>query len=86
MKKIDPAGIWTWDFLHRSQVSLPLHHRFIRKFGKNNEQSHYSVHCCGKKLLILKAGNSNKKKFKSSKAPKVHIFQALSKKTFELTS
>ena len=44
------------------------------------------MHYCGKKLLILKAGNSNKEKFKSSKAPKVHIFQALSKKTFELTS
>ena len=37
------------------------------------------MHCCGKKLLILKAGNSNKEKFKSSKAPKVHIFQALLK-------
>ena len=37
-------------------------------------------------LLILKAGNSKKEKLKSLKAPRVHIFQALSKKTFELTS
>ena len=81
----DPSKIWTRDLQHRGQVSLPLHHGFIRKFGKKIK-SHHSVHCCGKKLLILKAGNSNKEKFKSSKAPKVHIFQALSKKTFELTS
>ena len=35
---------------------------------------------------IFKAGNSNRDKFKTLKAPRMHIFQAASKKTFEFTS
>ena len=53
---------------------------------EKNYGSHYSVAKSGKKLLIFKAGNSNQDKFKTLKAPRRHIFQGASKKTFELTS
>ena len=82
----DSSGIWTQDLQHQSQVSLPLHHEIIREIGEKNYGSHYSVAESGKKLLVFKAGNSNHEKFKILKASRVHIFQASSKKTFELTS
>ena len=82
----ESSGIWTLDFQYRCQVSLPLHHEIIREIGKMNYGTHYSVAKSGKKLLIFKAGNSNQDKFKTLKAPRMHIFQAASKKTFEFTS
>ena len=82
----DSSRIWTQDHQHQSQVSLPLHNKIIREIGEKNYGSHYSVAKSGKKLLIFKAGNSNQDKFKTLKAPRMHIFQAASKKTFEFTS
>ena len=82
----DSFGIWTRDLQHWSQVSLPLHYKIIREIGKRIYRSHYSVAESGKKLLIFKAGNSNQDKFKTLKAPRMHIFQVASKTTFEFTS
>ena len=50
-------------------------------FGTKVRKSLFS----SKKLLIFKAENSNQEKF-NLLAPGVHIFQASSKKTFELNS
>ena len=79
----DLFGIWTWGLQHQS------HHKSLGKLAKKIMEviiQWQKVAKSGKKLLIFKAGNSNQDKFKTLKAPRMHIFQAASKKTFEFTS
>ena len=89
------AGKWKNEMTHpgmnpgpsalKSGVLTPTPQNHQENWQKNYG-SHYSVAKSGKKLLIFKAGNSNQDKFKTLKAPRMHIFQAASKKIFEFTS